>query len=53
MTSKATGDAGLRTVVWDGRIGGAPASPGTYRVRLAIHGADGRVSYLLKDVSVM
>jgi hypothetical protein len=45
-------DAGLRSATWDGRIAGAPASAGPYRLRLAIHGPDGRVSYLFGNVLV-
>ena len=48
----AYADAGLRSVTWDGKLGGAPASPATYRLRLAVLGPDGRTSYLLKDVAV-
>ena len=48
----AHADAGLRSVAWDGKLSGAPAAPGTYRLRLAVLGPDGRTSYLLKDVVV-
>lgn len=52
VTTAATTDAGLRAVTWDGRISGALAVPRVYRLRIAIHGPDDRVSYLLKDVTV-
>jgi hypothetical protein len=45
-------DAGLRSSVWDGRVSGTPAAPGTYVLRLAVLGPDGRVSYLVKTVTV-
>lgn len=45
-------DAGKRSATWDGRIAGSQAPRGTYRVRLAIHGPDGRVSYLFTTVAV-
>jgi hypothetical protein len=46
-------DAGVRTSTWDGRISGAPAAPGTYKLRIAIIGPDARVSYLVKSVTVV
>ena len=45
-------DAGLRNSVWDGRVSGAPAAPGTYVLRIAILGPDARVSYLVRTVTV-
>jgi len=45
-------DAGLRSATWDGRLSGVPAAPGSYKLRLANIGPDGRVSYLLKTVTV-
>jgi hypothetical protein len=45
-------DAGLRSSVWDGRVSGSPAAPGTYVLRIANLGPDGRVSYLLRTVTV-
>jgi hypothetical protein len=46
-------DAGLRSSVWDGKISGSPAAPGTYTLRIAIIGPDARTSYLLKTVTVL
>ena len=45
-------DAGVRTASWDGTISGVPAAAGTYRLRVAVFGPDGRVSYLQKDVTL-
>jgi hypothetical protein len=45
-------DAGVRGVTWDGKLGGSPAPPGRYLMRLANLGPDGRVSYLIRTVSV-
>jgi hypothetical protein len=53
VTVGAMADAGLRSAVWDGRISGAPAAPGIYSLRIANIGPDGRVSYLLKSVTVL
>jgi cytochrome c biogenesis protein CcmG/thiol:disulfide interchange protein DsbE len=48
----AAADAGPRTASWDGTIGGVPAAAGTYRLRLAVYGPDGRISYLQKDIAI-
>jgi hypothetical protein len=48
----ASMDAGVRSVTWDGKLGGVAAPPGAYTLRLAVIGPDGRVSYLLKGVTV-
>ena len=45
-------DAGIRTVSWDGKVNGSKAPNGTYQMRLAITGLDGRTSYLLRSVAV-
>jgi large repetitive protein len=45
-------DAGLRSTTWDGKVAGVPAAPGAYRLRLAVIGPDGRVSYLFSTVNV-
>ncbi len=45
-------DAGFRTAVWDGQLSGVAAGPGSYLLRIAIIGPDGRVSYLLRGVTV-
>ncbi len=52
IAARSATDAGLRSLTWDGRIGGVPAAPGAFRVRIAVHGPNGAVSYLLKDVTV-
>ncbi|MEO8273052.1 MAG: endo-1,4-beta-xylanase, partial [Chloroflexota bacterium] len=48
----ALSDAGMRESTWDGKINGSPAAPGAYLLRVAIIGPDGRVSYLLRTVTV-
>jgi hypothetical protein len=45
-------DAGVRSATWDGKIGGAPAAHGTYRLRMTILSPDGRGSTLQKDVTI-
>ena len=45
-------EAGVQSVVWDGKISGSPAPPGRYQLRLANLGPDGRVSYLIRTVTV-
>lgn len=45
-------DAGVRSATWDGMIGDGPAAAGAYRLRLTVHGPDGRNSVLQKDVVV-
>jgi hypothetical protein len=51
VTVSAWTDAGIRSATWDGKLGGV-AAPGAYYLRLAIIGPDGRVSYLLRGVTV-
>ena len=52
VTSKSAADAGIARGVWDGKINGSKAPNGTYRLRLTVHGPDGRMSTLLRDVVV-
>jgi hypothetical protein len=52
VTVGASADAGIRTATWDGKLGGLAAAPGNYTLRLAVIGPDGRVSYLLRAVTV-
>ena len=48
----AGAQAGLTTCSWDGLISGSKAPVGSYTLRVANIGPDGRVSYLLRTVSV-
>jgi hypothetical protein len=41
--ARFTGRAGSRRGVWDGRVGGAPAPPGTYMVVVAVRDKSGNV----------
>jgi hypothetical protein len=52
VATAATADAGIRSVAWDGTIGGSPAPRGTYRLRLTVLGPDKRSSVLQKDVTI-
>jgi hypothetical protein len=52
VSSTSSANAGIAKGVWDGRLDGAKAPNGTYRLRLTVHGPDGRLSTLLRDVVV-
>jgi flagellar hook assembly protein FlgD len=48
----AAAHAGITSMTWDGLINGSPAPAGTYTLRLANLGPDGRTSYLVRTVTV-
>ncbi|MEA2519293.1 MAG: large repetitive protein, partial [Chloroflexota bacterium] len=52
IATLANADAGVRGAAWDGKVGGAAAARGTYRLRLTVFGPDGRRSSLQKDVAI-
>lgn len=52
VTATGASNAGIAAARWDGRIAGAPASPGSYLLRLVVTGPDGRTSRLQQTVNV-
>ena len=50
--TKLAADGGIVSASWDGKLGGAPAPAGTYRLRATVFGPDGRSSVLQRDVVV-